>query len=158
MGAPDRLRPCLREAEVLDLPFLDKFLYGTGNVLDRNFQEPLAIYLAPVPDANDQDEQPVVLDLGDETIVAYSVFPKFAETLTVQCLTNAAGVLHRSDAVLQELADALAYAPVELLHLPKRSFSKLNRPSQDALRPRPRYRFALYPPEPVLESARLRSE
>src|SRR5271155_4845074 len=37
MSAPDRLRPCLGHAEVLDLSFLDKLLYRTRNIFDRNF-------------------------------------------------------------------------------------------------------------------------
>src|ERR1035441_7043085 len=90
----------------------------------------LTIYFPPVADSNDQDEQPVVFDPGDQPIIAYPVFPEFSETLTVQCLTDAAGILHRSDAFLQELADASTHAAVEPLKLPKSGVGKLNRPGR----------------------------
>ena len=66
----------------------------------------LAIDLAAVTDAHDQDADFPVADLGDHTVVADAVFPELPELVAFQCGTEGAGILGRSDALAQELEDA----------------------------------------------------
>lgn len=68
-------------------------------------------------DAKNHDEQPIVFDLADETIVADTILPKFAKPGAVQSLANGARVFEWREALIEKLEDALAVLPIEFFQL-----------------------------------------
>src|SRR5271157_2585255 len=113
------------------------------NLISAAISSCLTIYLAPVADAEYQNNQTLVLDLCDKPVIANPVSPKLSKTLTLQGRSNAAGTLQRGDAFMQKLPNAPLHVVVQLFKLPKGSIGQLNRPSQGALLPRPVCGFAL---------------
>ena len=59
-----------------------------------------------MPNAENQDEQAVVLDLADKPVVADAVFPEFPEAGAVQSLADAAGVIQPGYSFRKELQNA----------------------------------------------------
>jgi hypothetical protein len=52
----------------------------------------LPIDLATMSDAQDRNYQTVVFNFCNDAVISNSVFPEFAEALTPQSLSNAAGI------------------------------------------------------------------
>jgi len=65
-------------------------------------------------DAEDQDDQAIVFDLADETVVADAIFPELSDTRAAQSLADAAWIVEVGDAFMEELQDALGVRGVEL--------------------------------------------
>jgi hypothetical protein len=73
----------------------------------------LAVDLAVVADAKDEDEHAGVFDFGDEAVVADAVLPELAEFGAVQGLSDAARILERGEALVKKLENAFALLRVE---------------------------------------------
>jgi hypothetical protein len=67
-----------------------------------------------VADAEDQNEQPIVFDITNETVVAHAVFPEFPEPGAVHGLANAARIVEWCDALVEKFQNALSLRRVEL--------------------------------------------
>src|SRR5579859_381923 len=93
-----------------------------------------AVDFPAVADAKDKNQQAVVFDFADEAIIAGAVFPEFPEFGTVQCLTDAARVVQRSQALPQKLQDALSLLRVELAQFAVGLGGQLNLPGHAASR------------------------
>jgi hypothetical protein len=67
-----------------------------------------------VADAEDQDEQAIIFDLADETVIANAVFPELAEIGAVQGLADAAGIVQLGKPVIEKFQDTLTMLPIEV--------------------------------------------
>jgi hypothetical protein len=74
----------------------------------------LAVDFFPVPNPYDQDNQPVILNLADDPEIAQPVSPKFAETGTLQCFSNAAGIFQFCNSVSEKFQDSTGMLWIEL--------------------------------------------
>lgn len=79
-------------------------------------------------DAEDQHEHAGVFDFRDEAVVADAIFPKLAESGTVQSLADAARIFERREALVQRLENALALLRVEFLKLAGSGGGQFNLP------------------------------
>ena len=59
-------------------------------------------------DAQYQDNDAIILDLGDQTIISDAVLPKFSESLALKGLAEAPRLIDQSKALMQEFPDALS--------------------------------------------------
>ncbi len=73
----------------------------------------LAVNLAPVPDAQDQDKRHPIVDMGDQSIIADPIFPETAEFRTFERFANTSRVVRRGNAFVQKPQDALGDGAVE---------------------------------------------
>lgn len=73
----------------------------------------LAINLAPVANANNQDADQLVFDAGDDAVVTDSVLPKVAQVRALQSLTNAARVLKTRDSLEEKLINSSSDLRIE---------------------------------------------
>jgi len=74
----------------------------------------LFVDIASISYAHYQDAHALVLYVGNDPMISYPVLPEFAEPGTFQRLANAAWVVERGDALLEEFQYALARLRVKL--------------------------------------------
>ena len=79
-------------------------------------------------DPDDDDPDQLVLDAGDDTVVADTVFPVSAEHRPMKGFADGARVIERGKAFMQEFQDTARIFVTELLQVALGVPVKLNRP------------------------------
>jgi hypothetical protein len=82
-------------------------------------------------DANDDDDQPVVLEGTDQAVVSDTVLPELPQGAT-KALADSRGIIECRYSLVKELEDAIRYRFVELFQFPTRSGVELNLPGHAA--------------------------
>jgi len=71
------------------------------------------VNLAPVADAQNQDERDPIVDVGDQAVIANPIFPETAQFRALERFADASRVLRRGDALMQKAQDALGGGAIE---------------------------------------------
>jgi len=66
---------------------------------------------------DDQDAKSLIFDAGDDSDIAYAIFPELAQTRAAQGLANAARVVQGRHPIAQERQDASGMLRVELVEI-----------------------------------------
>jgi hypothetical protein len=77
-------------------------------------QRGLTVHLAPVSDFHHQHPNRLVFDSGDQPVVANTVLPELAQIGALERFVDAAWVIQRGHAPMQERQDATGNLGVEL--------------------------------------------
>jgi hypothetical protein len=68
-----------------------------------------------MPDAENQHQEPVILNLTDEPEIAHAVLPEFPQWRTLKCLSHATRIVQLGDAPVKEFQDSSGVLRVELV-------------------------------------------
>jgi hypothetical protein len=82
-----------------------------GHALDAMLV--LSVYLPPIAQIQDSNQNVLVPNLANQTRVADSVFPEFAQLAAFERITSAARVIQHRDSIAQKRPDALGYRPIK---------------------------------------------
>jgi hypothetical protein len=80
----------------------------------------LSVNFAAIADFDNEYFQSAVLNIGYDSVIAYAVFPKFAQTRTLEGIPDAARVVQYCHPVIKKPQNALGYRRVELVQFPLR--------------------------------------
>ncbi len=82
-------------------------------------------------DLQDKNQNLVIFDFADETVVADAIFPQFAKSSTLQGLSHSARVFFSRNASRKKLQDALALLGIEFAEVLVGRLREFNPPGHD---------------------------
>ncbi len=124
----------LPKANELSFSAAELSFYVMGS---RRSATALPIDVAPMADANDENQYPVIAYVADDPVVTDSVLPVLAKLGATKRLTEAAGILTGRQPVPQEAKDPLSIWTIDPVQLARRRRQELNPPRHDAGSGRP---------------------
>lgn len=90
------------------------------------------IDLAPVPDANDKNDDFLVFDLADHSVIADTILPEFSKALALEGLPEASGIFKRCNAFMQEPENAPRHLTIKFIQFLICCRIELNLPAHNA--------------------------